>query len=202
MICVDGSSVAGLGGVGVIVTSPEKDNLKYRVQLQFPTMNNEAEYGAILTSLRIAKALRVKNLKLKINSKLIVGQITNEYEAKEERMKSYLKLMSQLNDDFDDVIFEQIPWENNSAANEVAKLASTKDAPKNPGLYMEVQAIPSIEGLQAFSVQQSSAWMDPILSYIKDSQLPSDLSKAKKVRVRVARFIVVNSELCKRGFSS
>ena len=81
MICVDGSSVAGLGGVGVIVTSPEKDNLKYRVQLQFPTMNNEAEYGAILTSLRIAKALRVKNLKLRINSKLIVGQITNEYEA-------------------------------------------------------------------------------------------------------------------------
>ena len=45
--------------------------------------------------MRIAKALGVKNLKLRIDSKLIVGQITNEYEAKEERMKRYLKLTNQ-----------------------------------------------------------------------------------------------------------
>ena len=72
-------------------------------------MNNEAEYEAILTSLRIAKALGIKNLKSRTDSKLIVGQITNEYEAKEERMKRFLKLMTQLNDKFDDIKFEQIP---------------------------------------------------------------------------------------------
>ena len=43
--------------------------------------------------------------------------------------------------------------------------------------------------------------MDPILSYIKDGQLPSDLSEVKKVRVRAARFTVVNGELYERGFS-
>ena len=43
--------------------------------------------------------------------------------------------------------------------------------------------------------------MDSMLSNIRDSQLPSDLSEAKKARVRAARFIVVNSELYKRGFS-
>lgn len=43
--------------------------------------------------------------------------------------------------------------------------------------------------------------MDPILSYIKDGQLPSDPSEAKKVRVRAARFTIVNSKLYKRGFS-
>ena len=36
---------------------------------------------------------------------------------------------------------------------------------------------------------------------IKDSQLPSDSSKAKKVRIRAAKFTVVNGELFKRGFS-
>ena len=76
------------------MTSPEKDVIKYRVQLQFPTTNNEVEYEAVLTRLRIAKALGVKNLKLRIDSKLIVGQITNDYKAKEERMKRYLKLTS------------------------------------------------------------------------------------------------------------
>ena len=43
--------------------------------------------------------------------------------------------------------------------------------------------------------------MDPMLSNVRDNQLPSDLSEAKKARVRAARFIVVNSELYKRGFS-
>ena len=163
----DGSSVTGLRGVGVIVSSPEKDVLKYGVQLQFLATNNEAEYEAILTSLRIAKALGVKNLKLKTDSKLIVRQITNEYEAKEERMNRYLKLTNQLVDYFDDVRFEKIPRENNSDADEVAKLASYDDTAKKPRLYMEVQTVPSIEGLQAFPVQQPHTWMDPILSYIK-----------------------------------
>ena len=43
--------------------------------------------------------------------------------------------------------------------------------------------------------------MDPIISHIRDGQLPLDLSEAKKVRVRAARFTVVNSELYRKGFS-
>ena len=43
--------------------------------------------------------------------------------------------------------------------------------------------------------------MEPIISYIRDGQLPSDSSEVKKVRVRVARFTVLNGELYKRGFS-
>ena len=54
--------------------------------------NNEAKYEAILTGLRIAKALGVRNLKLTLDSKLMVGQITKKYEAKEDKMKRYLKL--------------------------------------------------------------------------------------------------------------
>lgn len=72
--------------------SPKKDILKYGVQLQFPATNNEVEYKAVLASLIVAKALMIKNLKLRTDSKLIVGQITKEYETKEERIKRYLKL--------------------------------------------------------------------------------------------------------------
>ncbi|XP_075633757.1 uncharacterized protein LOC142606259 [Castanea sativa] len=88
----DGSSVKGLGGAGVVIISLEKDILKYEVQLQFPATKNQVEYEAVLTSLRIAKALGAKNLKLKTDSKLVVGQTTNEYEAKEKRMQKYLRL--------------------------------------------------------------------------------------------------------------
>ena len=39
------------------MTSPENKILQYGVQLQFLTTNNEAEYEAILASLRVARAL-------------------------------------------------------------------------------------------------------------------------------------------------
>ncbi|XP_075633480.1 uncharacterized protein LOC142605939 [Castanea sativa] len=150
---LNANGLAGLKSVGIIVTSLEKDVLKYGVQLQFLAMNNEAEYEIVLTSLGIAKALGIKNLKLMTDFKLVVGQITNEYEAKEERMKKYLKLTTQLIDEFNDVKFEQIPSENNSSANEVARLASTEDASVMKELLMEVQTIPRIDELQTLSVQ-------------------------------------------------
>ena len=64
--------------------SSDKNVLKYGVQLQLRATNNKAEYEAILTSLRLAKALGVKNLVIKSDSKLIVGQLNHKCEAKEE----------------------------------------------------------------------------------------------------------------------
>ena len=86
----DGSSAQKMGGVGVIITAPDGEILKYGVQLKFPATNNEAEYEDILTGLRLGKALRVKNLLIQSDSKLVVEKIKGEYEAKEERMQKYL----------------------------------------------------------------------------------------------------------------
>lgn len=47
--------------------------MKYEVQLQFPVTNNEAEYKAILTRSKVAKALRAKVALLKRDSKLVIG---------------------------------------------------------------------------------------------------------------------------------
>ena len=56
--------------------------LKYGVQLKFPATNNKAEYKGILTGLRLGKALGAKNLLVQNDSKLKIGQIKGEYEAK------------------------------------------------------------------------------------------------------------------------
>lgn len=151
-----GSSAVGVRGVGVILLSLEKDVLKYRVQLQFLAMNNEVKYKAILTSLMAAKAMGVRNFKLNTNSKLVVGQIINGYEAKEDRMKRYLKLTIQLISHFDDVRIDQVPREENSKVDEVARLASSNNSTRKPGLDMEVQTAPSIEGLHVSHVQSTS----------------------------------------------
>lgn len=64
-IHTDGLSVQKMGEVGVIITSPKEDILKYEVQLQFLTTNNKAEYKAILTGLRVARSLGIRNVLLK-----------------------------------------------------------------------------------------------------------------------------------------
>jgi len=66
---------------------------------------------------------------------------------------------------------------------------------------MKVQTIPSIEGLDVIYVQSKGSWMDPILTYIRDRTLPSNPSEARKIRVRLSRFTILNDELYKRGFS-
>ena len=70
--------------------------LKYEVQLKFPATNNEAEYEGILTGLRLGKTIGAKNLLIQNDSKLVIGQIRGEYEAKEERMQKCLKLAKHL----------------------------------------------------------------------------------------------------------
>ena len=51
-----------MDGGGVVITTPDREILKYGVQLRFPATNNKAEYKGILTGLRLGKALRVKKL--------------------------------------------------------------------------------------------------------------------------------------------
>ena len=83
--------------------------LRYGVQLKFPVTNNEAEYEGILTGLRLKKALGAKNLLIQSDSKLVIRQIKEEYEANEERMQKYLKLIKHLAQEFDKLEFVRIP---------------------------------------------------------------------------------------------
>ena len=43
--------------------------------------------------------------------------------------------------------------------------------------------------------------MTPIISFLQDGYLPEEAKEAKKARKRVAKFIILNDTLYKRGFS-
>ena len=130
MINTDGSSIQKGGGVGIVITSPEKDVLKYGVQLKFPITNNEAKYEALLTGLRIARALGAEKIVLKSDSQLVIGQVRGDFEVKETRMQKYLKLVNQLVSTFLHTEFVQIPRDQNTKADEVARSASIDNQDK------------------------------------------------------------------------
>ena len=151
--------------------------------------------------LRVRKSLEAKNLLLQSDSKLAIGQIKEEYEAKEERTQKYLRLTKHLTQEFDRVEFVQIPRSQNMIAEEIAKLASSEEGSMSMGQEMEVQKCPSIEEFSTFAIQSIGSQMTPIISFLQDRHLPQDVEEARKVRKRAARFTVLNDTLYKRGFS-
>ena len=64
----DGSSTKNAGGIGIILKSSEGDIIKQVVRLQYTTTNNEAEYEALLTGLKMAKILGANVLDIHCDS--------------------------------------------------------------------------------------------------------------------------------------
>uniref|UniRef100_A0A2N9H9Y5 Uncharacterized protein n=1 Tax=Fagus sylvatica TaxID=28930 RepID=A0A2N9H9Y5_FAGSY len=183
-IDIDGSSVKGAGGVGAVFKTPEGHLLKHSTRLQYPTTNNEAEYEALLTGLRIAKELGANRLKIRSDSQLIVGQVNGDYEAREDRMTKYLKLVRNAMKWFDQVMLVQVPREQNTEADALAKLASSDEATDQ---YIEVQHSPSHLEEEVSPIDVSNSWMTPIVNYLEDETLPSDPVEARKLKVRSTR---------------
>ena len=128
--------------------------------------NNEAEYEGILTGLRVRKALGAKNLLLQSDSKMVIGQIKEEYEVKEERMQKYLRLTKHLTQGFDRVEFEKIPRSQNMIADKIAKLALSNERSTSMGLDLEIQKHPSTEEVPTFAIQSTNSWMTSIISFL------------------------------------
>ena len=84
--------------------------MKYAARLQFLATNNETEHKALLTRLSLSGILEAKTLIVQADSQLIIGQVKRDYEAKEEIMQKYLKIVKELLQYFDSVEFQQIPY--------------------------------------------------------------------------------------------
>ncbi|XP_050280958.1 uncharacterized protein LOC126721916 [Quercus robur] len=75
----------------------------------------------------VEKALGARNILLKSDSNLVIGQIKGEYEVKEDRMQKYLRLTNHLSQEFDRVDFTQVPKNQNSEVDEVARQALSEE---------------------------------------------------------------------------
>ena len=67
--------------------------------------------------------------------------------------------------------------------------------------FDEVQYVPSIDLLEVQQIENEENWMTPIVLYLKDGRLPEGKDEARKLRVRVARYVLMDEILYKKGFS-
>ncbi|XP_050241856.1 uncharacterized protein LOC126690771 [Quercus robur] len=134
----------------------------------------------------------------KLRQKLVMRQVNGMYEAKEERMRKYLSRVMRLMKRFEKAEFVQIPREENVEADTIAKEASANESVDKSD---EIQYMPSIDIPEVQQVENRGNWMTSIISYLKDGQLLEEKDEARKLRVRSARYVLLNEVLYKRGFS-
>ena len=73
VVHVDKSSTLYVGGIRVVLKSPEADKLKHKVRLHYQTTNNKAEYEALLKGLELAKSLGAESVLVQGDSQLVMG---------------------------------------------------------------------------------------------------------------------------------
>ena len=132
------------------------------------------------------------------DSQLVIGQVNGTCEAKEERMRKYLNKVVHLVKKFKEVDFVQISREKNLEADTLAKEASANEAMDK---FNEIQFMLSIDFPEVQQIENEGNWMTPIVTYLKDRRLPEEKDKAKKVRVKSAKYVLMDKVLYKRSFS-
>ena len=102
------------------------------MRLNFSATNNEAEYEALLIGMAMVQRMRGKSIKLLSDSRLVVGQVKGEFEAKDERMQGYLSQVKCLQSEFDSFDLLHISRNGNAHADSLAMLAtsSAQDLPR------------------------------------------------------------------------
>ena len=89
-VYVDGvANQRGLG-VGLVLISPEKLTIEKSLRLGFSDTNNEIEYEALSEEVSMIQRMGRKAIKVFSDSRLVVGQVGGELEARDERMQGYL----------------------------------------------------------------------------------------------------------------
>ena len=72
--------------MGLVLVSPEKITIEKSLRLDFSAINNKAKYKALLMGMAMVQRIGGKAVEIFLDSRLVVGQVKGELEARDVRM--------------------------------------------------------------------------------------------------------------------
>ena len=122
---VDGAANQQGSGVGIVLVSPEKIIIEKSLRLNFFATNNEAEYEVLLKGMVMVQKMRGKAVRVFLDSKLVVGQVRGDLEARDSRMQEYLGQVRSIQEKFEVFDLSHVPRSGNTHADSLATLATS-----------------------------------------------------------------------------
>nr|GEV86399.1 reverse transcriptase domain-containing protein [Tanacetum cinerariifolium] len=125
-------------GPGLVLIDPAGAEYTYAIRINFASTNKEAEFEALLASLRIVEKIKVRALKVKVDSKLVACQLNGEFVASSEGKAKYLAKAKELAAIFKKFAIENVHRNQNQKAyvlselyNKVGTRRSMQNAPQS-----------------------------------------------------------------------
>nr|XP_017246807.1 PREDICTED: uncharacterized protein LOC108218398 [Daucus carota subsp. sativus] len=200
LLFFDGASKTKTSGAGLVLQSPNGFLVEYAIKLNFPTTNNEAKYEALIAGFGLARTLRVKNLKVYGDSRLVVSQVNGEFEAREETMLKYLRIVKAQITLFEECQIEYIPREENAKADALSQFASSDNEVCSGSVYYQVLRTPSINAKLIAPIDTGATWMDEIKMYLESGHLPPNAEEARKLKVRALKYVLIEGILYRKSY--
>ena len=125
------------------------------------------------------------------DSRLVVGQVKGEMEARDVRMQEYLNQVKLLRPSFNLFSLSHISRSGNTHADSLATLA-TSSTGKLPRIILigHLSKVSKVakDMVHAHEIRVGPSWMDPIVTFLKDDILSEEKSEAENIRRNVTRF--------------
>ena len=99
------------------------------LRLGFSATNNEAKYEALLEGMSMIQKLGGKSVNMFSDSRLVVGQVNGELEARDGRMQEYLVQVKRLQAHFCHFNLVHVSRSGNTHADSLATLATFSAQP-------------------------------------------------------------------------
>ena len=146
-----------------------------------------------------------KTVEIYSDSRLVVGQVKGELEARDPRMQEYVSQVRCIQTKFEFFDLSYISRSENTHADSLATLA-TSLAQDLPQIILVEDLCTSTtvkkDLIQVHQIKLGPSWMDPILFFVERDILPEEKFEAKKIRRKAPQFwLFEDRKLYKRSFS-
>ena len=184
---------------GCDLEAPTGEIIEQAIRLDFPAFNNEVEYEAIIAGLDLAISVSLEII-IRSDSQLVVGQVNDEYETRDQRMSKYVSLVNLRLRSFVAWRLEHFPRNSNAKADALAVVAASLPIKEIVLLPVYYQPEPSTTTNRVNEIDETRpSWMTLIARYLSSGELPDNRAEAYKIQVQAAQFSLVNGQLYKRS---
>ncbi|XP_071740228.1 uncharacterized protein [Rutidosis leptorrhynchoides] len=199
----DGASREEGADIGLLLVSPNEEEITFAIRQKLAASNNEAEYKALLAGLRLAKSIDVQQLTAYVNSQLVASQLNGSFEARDISMQNYLELAKALVIKFVAFKIKQIPHNHNKKAYALSKLASHLYGHITKKVMVEVLERKSTDEntLMATITEKEDCWMTPFIQYLNEGTLPDDKLEARRIQMQAPMYHFQDGIMYSKSFT-
>jgi hypothetical protein len=192
----------------VLLVAPDGSHIPLSVKLNFPTINNVAEYEACILGLEALLAIKVREMEVYGDSTLIIFQAQKIWKTKEEHLKLYQAYVEKLAQRFNKIEYTFIPQTQNQFSNSLVALASLVDIPENISdqpISIEQNSLPTHEeeiDTIDDDLHGGKLWFSDMQRFVEDGAYPERASKKDRRALRLAatQYIICGGVLYRRSY--